>query len=95
MAKYRFNDEEDLGKTIEQAQPFCSLSPKSPIRGISQVTGDLAGHKFSKLCGFIFKSKAPGAYSTFLIVYCPKLRGNFIRNDRGLSGWYCWKHIGF
>ena len=55
----------------------------------------MAGHKLSKLCGFIFKSKAPGAYSTFLIVYCPKLRGNFIRNDRGLSGWYCWKHIGF
>lgn len=29
----------------------------------------------------------------FQVVYVPKSRSNFSRNDKGLSGWYLWQHI--
>ena len=53
----------------------------------------LAGHKWSRLCGFTFTSNVTQKNQIFQFVYVPKLRGNFTRNDHGLHGWYCWKYI--
>lgn len=57
------------------------------------MTTGICGAKFSKLCGFTLTSR-DGRHTKFMIVYCPKTRSNFSRNNRGLSGWYCWHWIG-
>jgi len=93
MAKYQFDQEEDLGQVVESIKPFCTLSPTRPISRVEEVTTGICGAKFSKLCGFTFISK-DGKHTKFMIVYCPKTKGNFVRNNRGLSGWYCWHWIG-
>lgn len=53
----------------------------------------LAGHKWSRLCGFTFTSNINKENPVFQFVYVPKLRGNFTRNNAGLHGWYCWKYV--
>ena len=53
----------------------------------------LAGHKWSRLCGFTFTSNVNQKNPIFQFVYVPKLRGSYTRNDRALHGWYCWKYI--
>ena len=93
---YQFDDEETLGKAIESAKPFCKLTKKMDVPEEKYIVGDfedfdkypgLAGRKWSRLCGFTFKSKN-GDY--FQFVYVPKLKGTLSRNQKALSGWYCW-----
>ena len=93
---YQFDDEETLGKAIESAKPFCKLTKKMDVPEEKYIVGDfedfdkypgLAGRKWSRLCGFTFKSKN-GEY--FQFVYVPKLKGTLSRNQKALSGWYCW-----
>lgn len=38
MAKYKFEDEEDLGKVVESVKPFCTLSPSRDIASVTQLT---------------------------------------------------------
>lgn len=89
MAQFKFDSEEDLGKVVNSVKPFCTLSPNRPIEDVKTLTLGICGAKFSKLCGFTFRS-ADGKNTKFLIIYCPKTRSNFSRNMKGLSGWYCW-----
>ena len=93
---YQFDDEETLGKAIESAKPFCKLTKKMDVPEEKYIVGDfedfdkypgLVGRKWSRLCGFTFKSKN-GEY--FQFVYVPKLKGTLSRNQKALSGWYCW-----
>ena len=93
---YQFDNEETLGKAIESVKPFCKLTKKMDIPEEKYIVGDfedfdtypgLAGRKWSRLCGFTFKSKN-GSY--FQFVYVPKLKGTLSRNQKALSGWYCW-----
>ena len=53
----------------------------------------LAGHKWSRLCGFTFTSSINEKNPTFQFVYVPKLRGALTRNWHGLHGWYCWQYV--
>lgn len=101
MSTYIFDETEDLGKVVKKYKVFCKLHKDMPIPEERYVVGDykdsynypaLAGRKWSRLCGFTFESLVqPG--KIFQIVYVPKLKGSYSRNDRGLSGWYCWTII--
>ena len=63
---YRFDDEEILGKAVQSVKPFCKLTKKMDVPEEKYIVGDfgdfekypgLAGRKWSRLCGFTFKSK--------------------------------------
>lgn len=95
-----FKDTIGLQNVIEDVKPFCKLTKNTNDISSKYIMGDfndpkfhgLAGHKFSRLCGFTFKSNLENVTNkTFQIVYVPKLRATLIRNNRGLSGWYCWE----
>ena len=94
--KYKFFDEVDLGKAVDgNFKPFCKLTKKMDVPQERDIVGDfsdanypgLAGKKWSRLCGFTFKGK-DGRY--FQFVFVPKLKGTLSRNQKALSGWYCW-----
>lgn len=93
---YIFDDEASLGQAVDSVKPFCKLTKQMDIPTEKQIVGDyadfsrypgLAGKKWSRLCGFTFKSKN-GQY--FQFVFVPKLKGTLSRNQKALSGWYCW-----
>lgn len=95
--EYKFDDEETLGKAVQSMKAFCKLMKNMDIPTEDYIVGDfarpneypgLAGKKWSRLCGFTFKSAENGQY--FQFVYVPKLRGTLARNQMALSGWYCW-----
>lgn len=96
-----FKDDPELGQVVSSIKPFCALMKDMPIPSYKYIIGDfndprfhgLAGHKWSRLCGFTFTSNVYSRTPKFQFVYVPKLRGNFTRNDRGLHGWYCWQYI--
>lgn len=108
MAKYTFATDENLGGVVDpNFKVFCEWSPKTPIKDVDRVTKDVCGHMFSKICGFQFTSTLqeiyrkpnqarewPIEYPIIQVVYCPKTRANHNRNERGLSGWYIWQHVG-
>ena len=94
---YKFADDDQLGKVVSAVRPFCKLTKEMPIPTEKDIVGDfndpnkypgLAGRKWSRLCGFTFKSALNG--QIFQFVYVPKLKGTLSRNQRALSGWYCW-----
>lgn len=101
MSTYIFDETEDLGKVVKRYKAFCKLHKDMAIPEEKYIVGDfadavkypgLAGRKWSRLCGFTFESLIkPG--QIFQIVYVPKLKSSYSRNDRGLSGWYCWTVI--
>ena len=93
---YIFDEEDSLGKAVQDVKPFCKLTMNMDIPTEKQIVGDfadpvtypgLAGRKWSRLCGFTFKSNN-GQY--FQFVFVPKLKGTLSRNQKALSGWYCW-----
>ena len=93
---YKFDDEEDLGKAVQSVKPFCKLYKQMKDVTEKYIVGDyadfdkypgLAGKKWSRLCGFTFKD-LDGKY--FQFVFVPKLKGTLSRNQKALSGWYCW-----
>lgn len=95
MANVKFDGNPVLGAVISNYEVFCEWQASAPIEDISQVTSKVCGHKFSKICGFNFQSALEDVESPiFQIVYCPKARSTHVRNDRGLHGWYIWKHLG-
>ena len=94
-----FDNTSGRGAEVEKVKPFCMLTKNMDVPTWQDIVGDfadkrkpgLAGRKFSCLCGFTFKPKNPNApYKYFQIVYVPKLKGSLSRNDKALSGWYCW-----
>lgn len=96
MATYKFDDEDSLGKAVQSVKPFCKLTKKMDMPDEKTIVGDfaqpekypgLAGKKWSRLCGFTFKAKDG---RLFQFVYVPKLKGTLSRNQKALSGWYCW-----
>ena len=96
-----FKDDLELGKVVSSIKPFCALMKDMPIPSYEYIVGDfrnprlhgLAGHKWSRLCGFTFTSSLSDNVPKLQFVYVPKLRGNFTRNNKGLHGWYCWQYI--
>lgn len=93
---YIFDEDPQLGKVVKEVKPFCKLTKKSNDITEKYIVGDyadfnrypgLAGKKWSRLCGFTFKSVNGGI---FQFVYVPKLKGTLSRNQKALSGWYCW-----
>lgn len=102
MNDIKFNEMPDLGGVIKKFRPFCKLTKQTTVVTPEFIMGDfnnpnfhgLAGHKWSRLCGFTFESNIPNVSpKTFQFVYVPKLRGTMSRNDKALSGWYCWEVI--
>lgn len=98
MTTYNFEKEYDLGQVIEKVVPFCKLDIGMEIPPEIYVTGSfndlvnypgLVGKKWSRLCGFTFKSKVKDGH-LFQFVYVPKFKGTLGRNQSSLSGWYCW-----
>ena len=96
MSYYKFDDEQMLGKAVSEVKPFSKLNKKMDIPTEKDIVGDfanmmaypgLAGKKWSRLCGFTFKTNDG---RVFQFVYVPKLRGSLARNQKALSGWYCW-----
>ena len=100
MSEYVFDDEPDLGKVVAGVKPFCKLNKKMDIPDWKDIVGDfndkskpgMVGKKFSRLCGFSFRSTDPNL-PPFYIVYVPKLKGPLTRNNHGLHGWYCWMQL--
>lgn len=104
-----FENDPQLGQVVSKTSVFCKLTkscPPYPVESNMSMMYDyiigkfadpklhgLAGHKWSRLCGFTFTSSVNTANPVFQFVYVPKLRGNFTRNDKGLAGWYCWKYL--
>lgn len=97
-----FKDTDGLGNVVKSIKPFCKLTKKMTTITPEYIIGDfnnpqmhgLAGHKWSRLCGFTFETSKSGTpYSKFQFVYVPKLRGTITRNDKALSGWYCWEVV--
>lgn len=91
-----FKNSVDLGKSVKDVKLFCKLTKTMEVPTEKDIVGDfanpdqypgLAGCKWSRLCGFTFKSLDN---TMFQFVYVPKLRGTLARNQRALSGWYCW-----
>lgn len=93
---YKFDETPDLGGVVSSIKPFCKLLKTMPVPTEKDIVGDfydpkypgLAGRKWSRLCGFTFKSNKNDQY--FQFVFVPKLKGSFSRNQKALSGWYCW-----
>ena len=65
MSYYKFDDEEMLGKAVSEVKPFSKLNKKMDIPIEKDIVGDfanmmaypgLAGKKWSRLCGFTFKT---------------------------------------
>lgn len=99
----RFKDNPNLGECVQDIRVFCKLMKDMPVPTYEYVVGEfnnpkmhsLAGHKWSRLCGFIFKSnKKELKFPNFQFVYVPKLRGALTRNWNGLHGWYSWMYVG-
>lgn len=99
MIIYPFEEQPGLGAEVLKVKPFCKLTKQMDIPIWQDIVGDfkdkdmpgLAGKKFSRLCGFTFKTnKKDAPTQTFQIVYVPKLKGPLTRNNHGLHGWYCW-----
>ena len=94
-----FKDTPGLGNVVKSSKAFCKLIKNMKDVTAKYIIGDfknpsihgLAGHKFSRLCGFTFESAVNSTSPMFQIVYVPKLRATLTRNDKALSGWYCWE----
>lgn len=93
---YKFYETDGLGTAVQNVKPFCKLLKQMGIPDEKYIVGDyaqpekfpgLAGRKWSRLCGFTFKSKDG---QLFQFVFVPKLKGTLSRNQKALSGWYCW-----
>ena len=102
MDTIEFEKNPTLGGVVSAVKPFSMLTKNMQIPTYEYIVGDytdaatpgLAGKKYSKLCGFTFTSSYPKAPTQqFQIVYVPKLRNNYTRNQTALSGWYCWMII--
>ena len=102
MKTVNFENTPGLGNVVKQAKPFCKLTKGMKSISSNYIIGDfnipifhgLAGHKFSRLCGFTFESNKTGiSHPMFQIVYVPKLKATMKNNDKGLSGWYCWEVV--
>ena len=97
----QFKDNPQLGQVVQDVKVFCKLMATMPIPTYEYVVGDfnnpqmhaLAGHKWSRLCGFTFKSNKNVEHPKFQFVYVPKLRSSIVHTNRGLHGWYCWMYI--
>jgi len=69
METIKFKDTPGLGAEVEYVKPFCKLTKNMSIPTWQDIVGDfadrskpgLAGRKFSRLCGFTFKTKNPNA----------------------------------
>ena len=97
-----FKDDPELGAVVSSIKPFCKLWKDMEVPTYDYIVGvfgnpllhGLAGHKWSRLCGFTFTSNVNTKTPKFQFVYVPKLRGNFTRNNAALHGWYCWRSYG-
>ena len=97
----KFKDNENLGKVVLDTKVFCKLTKNMPVPSFKYVVGDfnnpkmhgLAGHKWSRLCGFTFKSAIRDDNPIFQFVYVPKLPGPRTHTAKGLHGWYCWIYL--
>lgn len=93
---YKFDEEPDLGKVVKGKKLWSKLTKNMDVPTFKDIVGDftdakypgLAGRKWSRLCGFSFRSAIDG--TVFQFVFVPKLKGTLSRNQQGLSGWYCW-----
>ena len=99
MSEIKFDGQPGLGAEVSNVKPFCKLTKNMDVPAYEDVVGvftdknkpGLAGKKFSRLCGFTFKTNSKIAPTEiFQIVFVPKLKGPITRNRHGLSGWYCW-----
>lgn len=69
METIKFENAPGLGAEVEYVKPFCKLTKKMDIPVWQDIVGDfadktkpgLAGRKFSRLCGFTFKTKKADA----------------------------------
>lgn len=102
MKTINFEKTPGLGNVVKKAKAFCKLTKNMKSVSSKYIIGDfniplfhgLAGHKFSRICGFTFESNKPQIqHPIFQLVYVPKLKATMTRNDKGLSGWYCWEVI--
>lgn len=97
----KFKDNPRLGNVVLDTKVFCKLTKNMPVPSFEYVVGDfnnpkmhgLAGHKWSRLCGFTFKSAIRTDNPIFQFVYVPKLPGPRTHTAQGLHGWYCWRYI--
>jgi len=61
---FKFKDDPELGAVVSSIKPFCKLWKDMPVPTYDYIVGDfknpmmhgLAGHKWSRLCGFTFTS---------------------------------------
>lgn len=99
MDAMKFDGQPGLGAEVSKVKPFCKLTKDMDVPSYEDVVGvfadktkpGLVGKKWSRLCGFTFETNSKTAPSqVFQIVYVPKLKGSITRNNRSLSGWYCW-----
>lgn len=97
-----FNDNQHLGKQIQNMKVFCKLLKDMETPTYEYIVGEfnnpklhgLVGHKWSRLCGFVFRTIKNVKFQNFEFVYVPKLRGSRTRNFNGMHGWYCWTYVG-
>ena len=97
----KFDETPGLGNVVSKITPFCKLMSDMPVPSYDYVVGvfadpkfhGLVGHKWSRICGFTFKSSTNTKHPYFQFVYVPKLRNRMTRNNAGLHGWYCWQYV--
>lgn len=98
----QFKDNPNLGENIVSMKVFCKLLEDMQTPSYEYIVGEfnnpnmhgLVGHKWSRLCGFVFKTTKNTKFQNFEFIYVPKLRGSRTRNWNGMHGWYCWMYVG-